>query len=106
MGCYREKTSSLFARFAPQTSLSTSFRISSLGSSPQSHFHSFELPDELILPIVFHISPELIGHYARFRVQDELAVYDDHRQGAGSTMVKYDMQDDAVAIATMDTGTP
>ena len=27
-----------------------------------------------------HISPELIGHYARFRVQDELAVYDDHRR--------------------------
>ena len=43
-------------------------------------FTVFKFPDELILSIASHISPELIGHYARFRVQDELAVYDDHRQ--------------------------
>ena len=80
MGCYREKTSSLFARFAPQTSLRRALTSVLCARPFNLTFTVFKFPDELILSVASHISPELIGHYARFRIQDELGVYDYHRQ--------------------------
>jgi len=45
-------------------------------------FAVFELPDELILSILSHISPEprLTGHYARFREQYCMEINDDHQE--------------------------
>ena len=42
----------------------------------------FELPDELILSILSHVSPEpqLTGHYARFREQYCMEINDDHQE--------------------------
>jgi len=47
-------------------------------------FAVFELPDELILSILSHISPEpqLTGHRARFRVQYFMEMSDDYYQRA------------------------
>jgi len=51
-------------------------------------FHSifavFELPDELILSILSHISPDpqFTGHYPRFRVQYSMRINDYHDQRA------------------------
>jgi len=57
----------------PQTSLSMSSRVDSFGYALicPACFTVFELPNELILSILSHISPDppLTGHYARFRVQ-------------------------------------
>ena len=72
---------------APQTSLSTSFQcsISLSWSNPnlsRSIFSVFQLPDELILSILSHISPEpyLTGRYARYCVQYCMKINDDHQQ--------------------------
>ena len=49
---------------------------------PNPIFVVFELPDELILSILSHVSPEpqLTGPYARFRVQYRMEINDDHRK--------------------------
>ena len=72
---------------APQTSLSTGSRITSLDGILNvnlscSIFPVFELPDELILSILSHVSrdPQLTGHYARFRVQYTMWMDDYHEQ--------------------------
>ena len=54
----------------PQTSLSTSTRMSSLNQTlTYLHLTVFELPDELVLSILSHISPDpqATGHCAWFR---------------------------------------
>ena len=70
---------------APQTSLSTSSRFTPLDRVLNVNlFHSvfvvFELPDELILSILSHLSPgpQLTGHYSRFRVQYSMKINDYH----------------------------
>jgi len=42
----------------------------------------FDLPNELILSVLSHISPELklAGHYARFRVEYVMQINDDHQR--------------------------
>jgi len=98
MDRYREKASTLLAKLpwkrdsvipvsktlrspAPQAGLSANSCIDSLGPKLIS-FIVFELPDELILSILSHISPEqqFTGHYARFRIQYNLMAGDRHRQ--------------------------
>ena len=96
MGRYRERTTTFFTRFAyglgrkqppaivplskslgppaPQTSLSKYYLLQRLFRSnaniSYSTFAVFELPDELILSILSHISPdpEFIRYYARLRI--------------------------------------
>ena len=106
MDRYREETSTLFTRFAyglggkwrrntvplskalgSQTSPSTSSRFTPLDRAISvDPFHSilavFELPDELILSILSHISPDLqfTDHHSRFRVQYSMRVNDFHDQ--------------------------
>jgi len=109
MDRYREKSSMFFTRLtnglgkkqrpavvplseslgspAPQTSLSTGSRISPSYRMLNvnltcSIFAVFELPDELILSILSHASPDpqLTGHYARFRVQYCMWIDDYHEQ--------------------------
>jgi len=69
---------------APQTSLSANSCIDSLDPKLIS-FVVFELPDELILSILSHISPEqqFTGHYAWFRIQYDLMTDDRHRLRVG-----------------------
>ena len=74
---------------AAQTSFSTSSRIGYLDwmlrvDLPHSIFLVFELPDELILSVLSHISPDppVIGHYARFRLQYCMQISDCHQQRA------------------------
>ena len=77
-GCYREKPHHSL-RGSHLKPVSVRVLVSVLWAHPLNlTFAVFELPGELILSILSHISPVLIGYYARFRVQDELAVYDDH----------------------------
>ena len=69
---------------APQTSLSTSSCIDPLGRI-LTYFAVFELPNELILLILSHVSPEVqfIGYYTRFNVQYDLFVVSCHRDRVG-----------------------
>ena len=69
---------------APQTSPSANSCIDSLDAKLTS-LVVFELPYELILSILSHISPEpqFTGHYARFRIQYDLIVDDRHRLRMG-----------------------
>ena len=62
----------------PQTSLSTSSRISLNRTLTYLHPSVFKLPDELILSILSHISPDLraTGHCAWFRDSYDTGVYD------------------------------
>jgi len=106
MDRYREKISTFFNEFthgfvvkqrptiiplskslespAPQTSLSASSCIGSLDRTLIYfiHFAVLGLPDELILSILSHISPEprLTGHYARFRVQYNMDINKYHQR--------------------------
>jgi hypothetical protein len=69
----------------PQTSHSTSSRISSSDQIPMSShstFTVFKFPDELILSILSHVStdPGLTGQYARFRFLYNMTASDYHRQ--------------------------
>ena len=98
MDRYRESTSTLSTRSPalappskplgspePQTSLSTSTRMSSLNRTlTYLHLTVFELPDELILSILSHIAPDpqATGHCAWFRDLDpeEGRVYCDQRR--------------------------
>ena len=102
---YREKTSTFLTKFAyglsgkqcpasgslsksprpaPQTSLSTSSYVSSsVESNPFHHTLAvLELPDELVLSILSHVSPgpQHISHYARFRIQHTEGVTNHHQQ--------------------------
>jgi len=72
---------------APQTSLSTSFQCStnmflSNANPSRSVLSVLQLPDELILSILSHISPDphLTGNYARYCVQYCMEINDDHRR--------------------------
>jgi len=72
---------------APQTSLSKSFPFPislfrSDADPPYSIFAVFQLPDELILSILFHICPDphLTGQYARFCVQYRMKINDYHQR--------------------------
>jgi len=105
MGRRREKTAALLTRFVhglsrrrwsavlplskslgyptPQTSLSASSCVSSLDDRVLIDLVAvFELPNELTLSILSHISPEpqLTGQYARFRVQYGMEIDDYHEQ--------------------------
>ena len=99
MDPYREKISVLLARLgrkqhpavrrspAPQTSLSTNSRVSSLESNANIFdpvFTVFELPDELILSILSHVPPDprFAGHYAWFRIRYGGEIDDYHQQRA------------------------
>jgi len=109
MDRYREKTSTFFTRLAyglgrkqrptivplskplaPQTSLSTSSRFSYLDRMFTVNlsclvFAVFDLPDELILSILSHASPDqqLAGYYGRFRAQYCMKINDHHEQRVG-----------------------
>jgi len=73
----------------PQTSPSTSSSFRPLDRTLFNLFDPifavFQLPDELILHLLSHISPEpqLTGHYARFRFQYGMAINDYHEQRVG-----------------------
>ena len=121
MDRYREKSSALFTRIAhgiswkqprcpaPQTSPSTSPLVRYLGRIliNFSRFHSFGLPDELILSVLSHVSPDpwLTGHYARFCIP-----YCGDSRYYHKLRVKFlrplSMQGDEDAIAAMGIGTP
>ena len=64
----------------PQYDLSRHFQSNVNLSHPL--FAVFELPDELILSILFYISPEpqIAAQYARFRTQYRMEANDDHRR--------------------------
>jgi hypothetical protein len=103
MDRYSGKTSTLFLKLAnsrrakqrplseslgppgPQTCHSTSSRISPFDqTSISSHlvFAVFKFPDELILSVLSHVSPDPrpTGHYAPFRFPYYMRVNDYHRQ--------------------------
>ena len=86
-GLVRKRHSTIRRSPTPQTSLSTSFP-SSIGLFQSNAnlsyyiFAVFQLPDELILSILSHISPDphLTGQYARFCVQYRMKISDSHQQ--------------------------
>ena len=103
MSRHGEKTTRLFARIAdglvwkqqpaihrppvPQTSPSTCLQSShrlvrSSSNLSRSTFVVFRLPDELILSVLSHISPDphLTGPYARFCVQYCMKISDGHQE--------------------------
>ena len=66
---------------APQTSLSTSSHTTSLDRMPtELHLSVFQLPDELILSILSHISPDprVTGHCAWFRIAYRMEISKHH----------------------------
>ena len=107
MNYCREKTSAFFTWFANglswkrpaiiplskspgspahQTSLSTTSHVNPLDRVDVSLFHPifavFKLPDELILSILYYISPDphLVSYHARFHVQYSSEINDYHKQ--------------------------
>jgi len=85
-GFVRKQHRAIRRSLVPQTSLSTNFQSSQLFRSNSNLSHStfavFRLPDELILSILSHISPDphLTGDYARYSVQYCMKIGDGHQQ--------------------------